>query len=356
MEINTFLLVSFCLPLILGVVESFIYDDKELETQEGLEGMYDRWRAHHNVIHKSTERFNVFKYNLNHVHNANKKNRPYKLQLNEFATMTNYEFVQAYGNSKIGHNYALRPPRKLEGGIDFQYANATNIPKAIDWRLLNAVTPVKNQGQCGSCWAFCSIAAVEGINAIRTKKLVSLSEQQLIDCDTYGNNNGCGGGMMHDAFDFITEKGGIATDERYPYEGRKHHCDPAKFGHHSVTLNGQEQIPQHSEDAVMKAVAHGPVTIGMDPTGNDFMFYKEGVFTGPCGTQSGHGMAIVGYNETSEGMKYWIVKNSWGAGWGEGGYIRMQRGPGVPQPDGVCVMYSHPAMPRKNPDQPNHDV
>ncbi|KAI7743793.1 hypothetical protein M8C21_004838, partial [Ambrosia artemisiifolia] len=299
------------------VVESFKYHEKELESEAGLEGVYDRWRSHYNVKHRSQERFN------------------------------------------IGHIMALKPPRKLKGVEQksaFQYENATDLPKAVDWRLRSAVVPIKEQGQCGSCWAFAAISAVETINAIRTKKLVSLSEQQLIDCDTDGRNNGCGGGIIYDAFTFITEKGGISTDESYPYIGERRPCDPKKFGHHSVTLHGNEEVPRNSEEAMMKAVAHGPVTIGMDSSGEDFMFYKEGVYTGPCGTQLLHGMTVIGYDETCEGLPYWIVRNSWGEQWGESGYIRMQRGPGAPQPSGMCGMYMQPAMPRKDREEPNHQV
>ncbi|KAM0035175.1 putative actinidain [Helianthus debilis subsp. tardiflorus] len=352
--------VLICLALILGVVESFTYHEKELESEAGLEAMYDRWRAQHNVKEKSEERFNVFKYNLQHVHKTNKMDRPYKLQLNEFATMTNHEFVQTYGSSKIGHKMALSPPRKLKGAYacpDFQYANATDLPKSIDWRLRGAVAPIKAQGPCGSCWAFATVAAVEGINAIRTGKLISLSEQQMIDCDTDGRNNGCGGGIIEDVFTFITERGGICTDASYPYEGHQHFCDPNKFGHHSVTINGQERIPSDDEVSIMKAVAHGgPVTIAIDSHGENFMFYKEGVYTGPCGEQVYHAMTIVGYDETSDGVPYWIVKNSWGEGWGEKGYIRMLRGPSAPQPRGLCFINGFPKMPRKDPDEPNNEL
>lgn len=115
-------------------------------------------------------------------------------------------------------------------------------------------------------------------------------------------------------------------------------------------------IPPNDELSVMKAVANGVVTVGMDPYGDDFMLYSEGVFTAPGGTTSMHALNVVGYDETPEGIQYWIVRNSWGEGWGEKGYVRMQRGPAAPQPKGTCVMYGHPAMPRKDPDRPNNEL
>ncbi|XP_071729351.1 cysteine protease Amb a 11.0101-like [Rutidosis leptorrhynchoides] len=149
MKFNKSILLSLCLVLIMiiGIVESFDYKDKELESEAGLQGMYDRWRSHHKVEAKSPERFNVFKSNVQFVHEGNKQNRPYKLHLNKFADLTQHEFTNTYGNSKIGHLSALRgmpPPND-----NFIYANATNIPKEIDWRNHNAVTSVKNQQGCG---------------------------------------------------------------------------------------------------------------------------------------------------------------------------------------------------------------
>ncbi|GJT36438.1 putative peptidase C1A [Tanacetum coccineum] len=352
MNINKFLLLPISLVLILGVVESFEYHEKELESEEGLQGMYDRWRSHHKVEQKSPERFNVFKTNVQHVHNTNKMNKPYKLGLNMFADLTNQERISMYSDSKIGHKYALMGPRKPN--LSFTYENATNIPPKMDWRCHNAVTPPKSQGQCGSCWAFAAVAAVEGINAIRTGQLIPLSEQQLVDCDNKGRNNGCNGGLYCEAFKFITEHGGLATEASYPYTMKREECDKSKFGHHSVTLDGSEYIPKDDEESLLKAVAHQPVVIAMDPSHPDYGFYKEGVLTGECGMNLIHAMTIVGYDETPEGLKYWIVKNSWGQGWGEKGYIRMQRG--VNPPYGLCGINSACNIPLKNPESPNCEL
>lgn len=156
METNKFIIFSVSLIFILGAVESFEYLEKELETEEGLQDMYERWRVHHKVAEKSPDRFNVFKHNVQHVHKTNKMNKPYKLKVNKFAAMTNYEFVNTYADSKLGHNMALRGNLK-DWAWGFSYENQTDLPKSIDWRQKNAVAPIKNQGQCGmsSCKKIC---------------------------------------------------------------------------------------------------------------------------------------------------------------------------------------------------------
>ncbi|KAD4585623.1 hypothetical protein R6Q59_035840 [Mikania micrantha] len=361
MEIYKLLSFSLSLTLILGVVHSFDYSEKELETEEGLQGMYDRWRDHHKVTEKSPERFNVFKTNVQLVHNHNRMNKPYKMHLNQFATMTKHEFVSTYGDSKIGHYAALQGIRKPNFTMPCPVphppppADKCDLPPRVDWREHNAVTPVKNQGQCGSCFAFAAVGAIEGLNAIRTGQLVSLSEQQLLDCDSSDRTNHCGGGLVCGVFKFVIEHGGIATSESYPYVGKRETCDKSKYGHHAVTLDGHEYLPLNDEQAIMKAVSQQPVVFSMDPYDEGFMLYKEGVYTGPCGMGLNHAMLLVGYDETPEGMKYWIVKNSWGEGWGEKGYARMLRQANI---DGVglCNMYGQTDIPLKSPETKNIEL
>lgn len=221
-------LVLFTLALVLRLGESFDFHEKELETEEKFWELYERWRSHHTVsrsLDEKHKRFNVFKANVHYVHNFNKKDKPYKLKLNKFADMTNHEFRQHYAGSKIKHHRTLLGASRANG--TFMYANEDNVPPSIDWRKKGAVTPVKDQGQCGSCWAFSTVVAVEGINQIKTKKLVSLSEQELVDCDTT-ENQGCNGGLMDPAFDFIKKRGGITTEERYPYKAEDDKCDIQK--------------------------------------------------------------------------------------------------------------------------------
>nr|AAD10337.1 cysteine proteinase precursor [Hordeum vulgare] len=322
--------------------------EKDLASEESLRGLYERWRSHYTVSRRGLgadageRRFNVFKQNARYVHEGNKRDMPFRLALNKFADMTTDEFRRTYAGSRVRHHLSLSGGRRGDGG--FRYGDADNLPPAVDWRQKGAVTAIKDQGQCGSCWAFSTIVAVEGINKIRTGKLVSLSEQELMDCDNV-NNQGCDGGLMDYAFQFI-QKNGITTESNYPYQGEQGSCDQAKENAQAVTIDGYEDVPANDESALQKAVAGQPVSVAIDASGQDFQFYSEGVFTGECSTDLDHGVAAVGYGATRDGTKYWIVKNSWGEDWGEKGYIRMQRG--VSQTEGLCGIAMQASYPTKS--------
>ncbi|PON85243.1 Cyseine protease [Trema orientale] len=346
METKKFLLVVISLALVLGIGESFDFHEEELESEESLWDLYGRWRSQHTVsrsLDEKHKRFNVFKENVKHVHNTNKKDKPYKLKLNKFADMTNHEFRSTYADSKIKHHRMFRGSQ--HGTVKFMYEKVDSVPASVDWRKKGAVNAVKDQGNCGSCWAFSTVAAVEGINKIKTNMLVSLSEQELVDCDNE-QNQGCNGGLMEYAFEYIKKRGGLTTETYYPYKAEDGSCDASKENSPAVSIDGHENVPENDEDALQKAVANQPVSVAIDAGSSDFQFYSEGVFNGYCGTELNHGVAVVGYGTTLDGTKYWIVRNSWGPEWGEKGYIRMQRH--VSDKEGLCGIAMEASYPIKN--------
>lgn len=207
------------------------------------------------------------------------------------------------------------------------------------------MTPVKNQGQCGSCWSFSASGAMEGAWAIRTNDIVSISEQQLVDCSKKYGNLGCKGGLMDNAFQYAINTG-MCSEESYPYTsgvtqsgGSCQSCKPV------VTINACADVPPNNQVALKEAVALvGPVSIALDAETKLFQSYKNGVITSDsCGTTLDHGVLIVGYGE-EDGVKYWLVKNSWGASWGDDGYIKIERSEST-NDAGICGIAMQPSFP-----------
>ncbi|KAJ6735577.1 CYSTEINE PROTEASE FAMILY C1-RELATED [Salix viminalis] len=287
--------------------------------------IYKWWLAKHgkadNGLGEKAERLEVFKNNLRFIDEHNSQNHTYKVGLTKFADLTNEEYRAMFLGTRSDAKRRLM--KSKNPSERYAYKDGEKLPESVDWRAEGAVNPIKDQGSCGSCWAFSTVAAVEGINQIATGELISLSEQELVDCDrTY--NAGCNGGLMDYAFQFIISNGGLDTDKDYPYVGDDDKCDSDKMKTKAVSIDGFEDVMPYDEKALQKAVAHQPVSVAIEASGMALQFYHSGVFTGECGTALDHGVVVVGYG-TERGLDYWLVRNSWGKEWGEHGYMKIQR-------------------------------
>ncbi|KAF8015599.1 hypothetical protein BT93_H1193 [Corymbia citriodora subsp. variegata] len=313
--------------------------------------MYELWLTRHgkayNGLGEKEMRLEVFKDNLRFIdeHN-NSQNRTYKLGLNKFADLTNDEYRAMYLGTRS--EAKRRVMKSRNASRRYAVRAGDRLPESVDWRLKGAVNPIKDQGTCGSCWAFSTVAAVEGINQIVTGELISLSEQELVDCDRK-HNSGCNGGLMDYAFEFIIKNGGMDTEQDYPYNGISGKCDSSRVNSKVVTIDGYEDVMPY-ESALKKAVAHQPVSVAIEASGRAFQLYQSGVFTGECSIALDHGVIVVGYG-SENGVDYWIVRNSWGTNWGEDGYIRMERNvaDNFFGKCGIVMEASYPTKTSKNP-------
>lgn len=321
-------------------------DKSSWRTDEEVMTMYEAWLAKHgkvyNALGEKDRRFEIFKDNLRYIDEHNAQDHTYKLGLNRFADLTNEEYRSTYLGTK-------KSIRKKKFSNRYAPKVGDKLPESVDWRKEGAVVGVKDQGSCGSCWAFSTISAIEGINKLVTGQLVSLSEQELVDCDT-SYNEGCNGGLMDYAFEFIINNGGIDSEEDYPYKGYDGKCDQYRKNAHVVSIDDYEDVPAYNEVALQKAVSKQPVAVAIEGGGRDFQLYESGVFTGRCGTSLDHGVTAVGYG-TDDGVDYWIVRNSWGASWGEEGYIRMKRNL-LGARTGICGIAMEASYPIKTGDNP----
>lgn len=208
----------------------------------------------------------------------------------------------------------------------------TDIPKSWDWRKKGAVTRVKNQGGCGSCWSFAAAANVEGVNFVKNGKLIELSEQELVDCDKKkGRNNGCMGGLPKWVFEDLAASGeGFVAYEDYPYKGREFHCNISK-AEEKVFVGGALSISSNETEMQIALMQHGPIAVGVNAV--KMQFYFGGVSSAWLCDPEGvdHGVTLVGWGESAwTGTPYWIIKNSWGPSWGsEHGYYFLERNKGA---------------------------
>jgi len=351
-------MIKIILPLLLcGAVSANVV---EMEHQADMTGQWpdvhvawtkfkELYTKVYDTIEEEEHRMKIWLSNLAHIEKHNAEYRAelksYKLEMNEYADQTAEEFLGV----RNGYKHSLRQPRENmrsdERPPTYQFPMSQtedSLPTQVDWRKEGYVTEVKNQGQCGSCWSFSTTGALEGQMKRSTGKLPSLSEQNLVDCSKREGNMGCNGGLMDNAFEYIKHQDGIDSEESYPYEMR----DDLDCRYHIEDRAGDDvgyvDIPSGSEKHLKAALANeGPVSVAIDAGHRSFQFYSKGIYYEPsCSSQQlDHGVLAVGYGDAcdDEGYeakelcasghsKYWIVKNSWGEEWGDGGFIKMARG------------------------------
>ncbi len=265
-------------------------------------------------------RYGVWKQNSDMIDSHNKRadagEETFWMGMNHLGDMTREEIVATF------NGYKMESDNSTE---DVFEPSPYFVPEEnVDWRTKGAVTPVKNQGQCGSCWAFSTTGSLEGQHFLKKGKLVSLSEQNLVDCSK--KNDGCQGGLMVTAFEFIIKNDGIDTEESYPYKGHNEKC---RFKEQDVgaTETSYKKISKDSVSGVMEACSKvGPISVAMDASRSSFQFYKKGIYKDKrCSSKKlDHGVLCVGYG-TESGEDYFLIKNSWGKRWGMEGYFMISR-------------------------------
>lgn len=263
----------------------------------------------------------LMQHMFNHNMKFNSKKVPFSMGLNEYSDMSHDEFQQSMTGLESEKNCQ-------NSSLVYQPPANPKIPDNVDWRDHGYVTEVQNQGACGACWAFCSIGSLEGQHKRKTGKLVKLSEQNLIDCSKPEGNKGCKGGQMCRALEYAAHTPGVATAESYPFVGTSTN-GVCKYSNSSVgsKVGGYLEIPYGDEDALKKAVGLlGPMAAGLDGSPETFRHYNGGIYSDPAcsNTTLTHALTIIGYG-TENGTDYWLVKNSWGKSWGQGGFGKMIR-------------------------------
>jgi cathepsin L len=291
---------------------------------------WNNFKLQHSKLYSDEEdvsRMNIWKKNVAMVEKHNSEDHSYTMAINKFSDWTNEEF-----NAFLGY--------QQQSGEKFNVKTFENVatPDSVDYRNENRVTPVKDQGQCGSCWAFSATGGIEGVWSKNMGELVSVSEQQMVDCVS---GNDCAGGHMINGWNHVASVGGIQSEESYPYTAQNGNCqfqDDMVVSH----IAGYEQVPANEDQMEAALVEIGyPLSIAVH-AGSSFQHYSSGVYHDSLCKYQGlnHAILIVGYEKTGSDP-YWIVKNSWGSGWGEAGYIKMRMGANV---CGLKKDVSYPTM------------
>lgn len=303
-----------------------------------------QWKLDFNRMYGNEDeshRFDNFAENVARISAHNTNGSSFIMSTNKFSDLSPTEFRAQY----LGYTRGMRSEVSL-GRHEWQ---GELVPDSVDWAEAGAVTPIKDQKQCGSCWAFSTTGGLEGAFQLATGQLVSLSEQQLVDCNNL-INRGCSGGSMDFGLRFAKDHD-FCSEDSYPYEAqdgkcRSSGCSPAIHKHQVTGVKDLALIPElvpASQDSMHSALAQQPVSIAVDA--GLLQSYSSGIIGYDCGTSLDHGVLAVGYgqlDDSDDGTKYWKVKNSWNSEWGMDGYFLLKRGGGG---KGACGMLLNPVYP-----------
>lgn len=330
-----FLLASFFCVVTSQGMTNFLSDNDEWKQFSNFQ---DKFVKKYENIKELETRFEIFRTNLRNIiiHNMD-RSQNFTMGVNQFTDLTPEEFKAQYVSG-------LKAEVGLAGCGSFS-GSASGAPASIDWRAKGAVTSVKDQGQCGSCWTFSATGAVEGAWAIAKGQLIDLSEEELVECAglKYGSM-GCNGGQMEGAFKYIIEKGQCSLSS-YPYTSGTGQSGSCKTSCSPVAkLTSCSDVKPNDQLSLKAAVAKQPVSIAIEADTKYFQSYSSGILTSAsCGTNLDHGVLITGYG-TENGIDYWMVKNSWSTSWGDQGYVKIARSSST-NDQGICGIAMQPSFP-----------
>jgi len=317
---------ALAMPIVENLHDRAYYEEK-----------FFNWLLEHKIQATSGDHFakmiQNFANNDDIITQHNNQNLSYTLGHNQFSHLSVEEYREYV---KLG----LNKPENIVPDAIFEAPADAVVPTSIDWREKGAVTGVKDQGQCGSCWSFSATGAMEGAYKIAKGTLPSLSEQNFVDCDNRkngGSDLGCNGGLMDSAFKWAKSNGGICTEADYAYTAKSGTCHDSGCKKAAYAPTGFVDVKKNDDASMVAALALRPVSIAIEADESAFQLYKSGIFTGKCGTNLDHGVLAVGY-----GADYYIVKNSWGTSWGDKGYIKLARGSQYNNGQGQCGMLAGP--------------
>lgn len=303
-----------------------VFEAEEREFQDFLERFKKEYKGD-----EYFQRARKFRDNLVYIRRFNSMQQTAVLGINKFADMSFAEFSSIY----------LRPEQPIKPTFNFPSYEVDPLPITVDWVAKNQVTPVKDQGHCGSCYSFAATGAIESAWAIfynLTSNLPTFSEQQIMDCSTRYGNQGCGGGYAWTSFEYVKNNTGINSEAGYPYTAKNGECNATLASHHIGNISDYKNVTAFNYIALKQAVVQQPVATSVEAN-LQWHLYTSGIITQDCGYALNHAVLITGYNTTS--LPYWTVKNSWGTDWGMSGYVHIGMLPGP----GVCGINTRPVYP-----------